>query len=234
MAKPSIFSRDYERIMKRRKKRRNISICFGILALIIGITVMKYDMQKISATFKNIAFNKELRLNNEKIESVNVMLNDNNIILKFIKGNDIDKIIDIESDDEIRSIDINKDKALIIDRNQNLYLINTKKEVIDLTLNEYITQNNEKISKIEGLSSNPNYMWHDQGKIVDDEKIVYITNIPTLNEDLKQCVSIVTINNNIHTIKEDFQGYYINLYEINDNGIKVEIDGDIRYITSEE
>lgn len=162
------------------------------------------------------------------------MLNDNNIILKFIKGNDIDKIIDIESDDEIRSIDINKDKALIIDRNQNLYLINTKKEVIDLTLNEYITQNNEKISKIEVLSSNPNYMWHDQGKIVDDEKIVYITNIPTLNEDLKQCVSIVTINNNIHTIKEDFQGYYINLYEINDNGIKVEIDGDIRYITSEE
>lgn len=101
-------------------------------------------------------------------------------------------------------------------------------------MNEYITQNNEKISKIEVLSSNPNYMWHDQGKIVDDEKIVYITNIPTLNEDLKQCVSIVTINNNIHTIKEDFQGYYINLYEINDNGIKVEIDGDIRYITSEE
>ena len=129
MAKPSIFSRDYERIMKRRKKRRNIIICFGILALTIGITVMKYDMQKISATFKNIAFNKDLRLNNEKIENVNMVLNDNNIILKFIKGNDIDKIIDVESDNELRSIDINKDKALIIDKNQNMYLINTKKKL---------------------------------------------------------------------------------------------------------
>lgn len=233
MAKPSIFSRDYERIMKRRKKRRNIIICFGILALTIGITVMKYDMQKISATFKNIAFNKDLRLNNEKIENVNMVLNDNNIILKFIKGNDIDKIIDVESDNELRSIDINKDKALIIDKNQNMYLINTKKEIIDLTLNEYITQNNDKISKAEVLTSNPNYIWHDQGKMVDDEKIVYITNIPTLNGDLKQCLSIVTINNNTHTIKEEFQGSYINLYEMNDKGIKVEIDGDIRYITSE-
>lgn len=233
MAKPSIFSRDYERIMKRRKKRRNIIICFGILALTIGITVMKYDMQKISATFKNIAFNKDLRLNNEKIENVNMVLNDNNIILKFIKGNDIDKIIDVESDNELRSIDINKDKALIIDENQNMYLINTKKEIIDLTLNEYITQNNDKISKAEVLTSNPNYIWHDQGKMVDDEKIVYITNIPTLNGDLKQCLSIVTINNNTHTIKEEFQGSYINLYEMNDKGIKVEIDGDIRYITSE-
>ena len=46
--------------------------------------------------------------------------------------------------------------------------------------------------------------------------------------------NIFLTTHNIHTIKEDFQGYYINLYEINDNGIKVEIDGDIRYITSEE
>lgn len=104
---------------------------------------------------------------------------------KVIKNNDSLQRVDVESDKDLVSIDINKDKVLIIDSNQNMYLINTKKEIIDLTLNEYISQNGESISKGEILNNDSNYLWHTKGKIVNDEKVVYVTNIPKFDDELK-------------------------------------------------
>lgn len=107
------------------------------------------------------------------------------------------------------------------------------KNIIDLTLSEYISQNGESISKSEILNNNSNYLWHTQGKIVNDEQIAYVTNIPKLDGQLKQFVALVTINNNIHNINEDLKGDYIKLSKNQDNGSKVEIDGNIMYITNE-
>lgn len=54
-----------------------------------------------------------------------------------------------------------------------------------------------------------------------------------MNGQLKQFVALVTINNNIHNINEDLKGDYIKLSKNQDNGSKVEIDGNIMYITNE-
>ena len=59
-----------------------------------------------------------------------------------------------------------------------MYLVNTKKEIIDLTLDEYVTEDGEKIYRSEMLNNNPNYLWHTNGRIVKDEKIAYVTNLP--------------------------------------------------------
>lgn len=127
MAKVSIFSRDYEKVMRKRKKTRNIIILLGILTLATGVIIIKCDMQKISATFKNIAFNKELKLNNFKTGDIYVSIDDYILTLKTIKNNDDLEIVDVKSDKDLISIDINKDKVLIIDSDQKIYLINTKK-----------------------------------------------------------------------------------------------------------
>ena len=92
-----------------------------------SVIIIKYDMQKISATFKNIAFNKELKLNNFKTEDIYVSIDDYILTLKTIKNNDDLEIVDVKSDKDLISIDINKDKVLIIDSDQKIYLINTKK-----------------------------------------------------------------------------------------------------------
>lgn len=120
----------------------------------MSVIIIKYDMQKISATFKNIAFSKELKLNNVRTEDIDVSIDDYILTLKAIRNDDDLEIVDVKSDKELISIDINKDKVLIIDNDQKNYLINTKKEIIDLTLSEYISQNGESISKDEILNNN--------------------------------------------------------------------------------
>lgn len=234
MAKPSIFSRDYEKIMRKRKKRRNIIVLLSVLTLTISTIIIKYDMQKISATFKNIAFSKELRLSNFRTENINLPIDDYIVTLKVVGNNDNLEIVDIKCDKDLISIDINKDRVLIIDDNQKIYLINAKKEIIDLTLDEYATQSGERVSRSEMLNNNSNYLWHTNGKIVNDEKIAYVTNIPEFNGELQQCIAVVTVDDNTHNINESLKGDSVKLYKSDENGLKVEIDGNIMYITSEE
>lgn len=233
MAKPSIFSRDYEKIMRKRKKRRNIIVLLSVLILTVSIIIIKYDMQKISATFKNIAFSKELRLSNFRTENINLPIDDYIVTLKVVGNNDNLEIVDIKCDKDLISIDINKDRVLIIDDNQKIYLINAKKEIIDLTLDEYATQSGERVSRSEMLNNNSNYLWHTNGKIVNDEKIAYVTNIPEFNGELQQCIAVVTVDDNTHNINESLKGDSVKLYKSDENGLKVEIDGNIMYITSE-
>lgn len=234
MAKLSIFSRDYEKIMRKRKKRRNIIVLLSVLILTVSIIIIKYDMQKISATFKNIAFSKELRLSNFRTENINLPIDDYIVTLKVVGNNDNLEIVDIKCDKDLISIDINKDRVLIIDDNQKIYLINAKKEIIDLTLDEYATQSGERVSRSEMLNNNSNYLWHTNGKIVNDEKIAYVTNIPEFNGELQQCIAVVTVDDNTHNINESLKGDSVKLYKSDENGLKVEIDGNIMYITSEE
>lgn len=232
MAKPSIFSRDYEKIMRKRKKRRNIIVLLGVLILTVSIIIIKYNMQKISATFKEIAFSNELKLINFKTENINLSIDDYKLTLKVIRNNDELEIVDIKCDKELMSTDINKDRVLIIDNNQKIYLINTKKEITDLTLDEYITKSGERVFKSEILSNNSRYFWHTQGKIINEDKIVYVTNMPEFHGELKQYIAFVTVNNNIHNINESLKGDKIKLYKSDENRLEVEIDGNIMYITS--
>ena len=112
MAKPSIFSRDYEKIMRKRKKRRNIIVLLGVLTLSVSIIIIKYDMQKISAAFKDIAFSKELGLSSFRTENINLSIDDYILTLKVLRNNDDLEIVDIKCDKHLISTDINKDRLV--------------------------------------------------------------------------------------------------------------------------
>ena len=114
-----------------------------------------------------------------------------------------------------------------------MYLVNTKKEIIDLTLDEYVTEDGEKIYRSEMLNNNPNYLWHTNGRIVNYEKIAYVTNLPEPYDESEKKVTFVTVNDNIHNINESLRGTSIKIYESDENRLKVEIDGNIMYITNE-
>lgn len=243
MAKPSIFSRDYEKIMKKRKRRKRLAIISVFLILIIGFTVYKYDMQEIKATVKSLALNKSIKedvyIEEEGLgtayidEELEIKLNDYILTLK-VTGNDNQlQIEEVLCDKELISVDINKnrDKVIIIDKNQNMYLINNNKQVVNLTMNEYVSTNGEIYSKDEIINSNENYIWNNQARFINDDKIAYVTNIPYFEGDLKQYVSIVKIDDNIHKVQRILEGNLVSFDGIDEKGLKVEIDGNIMYIT---
>lgn len=243
MAKPSIFSRDYEKIMKKRKRRKRLAIISVFLISIIGFTVYKYDMQEIKATVKNLVLNKGIKedvyieeegLGTSYIDKhLEVKLNDYILTLKVIENNNQLQIEEVLCDKELISVDINKnrDKAIIIDKNQNMYLINNNKQVVNLTRNEYVSTNGEIYLKDEIINSNKNYIWNNQARFISDDKIAYVTNIPYFEGDLKQCVSIVKIDDNIHKVQQILEGNIVSFNGIDEKGLKVEIDGNIMYIT---
>ena len=112
-----------------------------------------------------------------------------------------------------------------------MYLINNNKQVVNLTMNEYVSTNGEIYSKDEIINSNENYIWNNQARFINDDKIAYVTNIPYFEGDLKQYVSIVKIDDNIHKVQRILEGNLVSFDGIDEKGLKVEIDGNIMYIT---
>ena len=161
MRKPSIFSRDYERLMKKRRKR----------ILITSFSIFIFILIIVSLVFKNIFYNnakyrgivdlitskenneeKDIVIN-ENIEQVQKELEDLSEIYTIEKNlNGIKVILEIESNsDKITEIYcntnniytlVNKDYnlALVIDKNQNMSVLDNCGNVIDVTLEKYITR----------------------------------------------------------------------------------------------
>lgn len=64
MAKPSIFSRDYERLMRKRRKRKKILIVSIIFILLISIILLKFNFEEVKAFIEKLtnteSVNKEI------------------------------------------------------------------------------------------------------------------------------------------------------------------------------
>lgn len=58
MAKPSIFSRDYERLMRKRRKRRKILIGVIIFIVLLSVVTLKLNFEGVKAFIEKFA-NKE-------------------------------------------------------------------------------------------------------------------------------------------------------------------------------
>ena len=70
-----------------------------------------------------------------------------------------------------------------------------KRKWIKMTKKKCIVCGKEFIGR-----NNSRYFWHTQGKIINEDKIVYVTNMPEFHGELKQYIAFVTVNNNIHNI----------------------------------
>ncbi|NFG63312.1 MULTISPECIES: hypothetical protein [unclassified Clostridium] len=256
MAKPSIFSREYEKRMKRRK--RNFLIIFIIISLVVIISMIKvlgnttdYSnvKQKIQAWIDSDSIQKndeilseqgidqvekEPELPKSEEESFEITLkNGQKVKAIYIKENEDIKFTNIESSDKALVYDISQSgkKILILENDQTITLYNVDGTSQIISKEEYKSSKGDVFTRESTIMSNPQYLWNYNPKFVNDDNIVFVSNRPYFGTAAtKQYLWITNISNNSDVIKWDLAGAKIEILEREEKGIKITVDGNIYYI----
>ncbi|WP_315078956.1 hypothetical protein [uncultured Clostridium sp.] len=256
MAKPSIFSREYEKRMKRRK--RNFLIIFIIISVVVAISMVKvlgnvtdYSnvKQKMQAWIDSDSTEnkeevlpqqeldqteKEPELPKSEEESFEITLkNGQKVKATYVKENEDMKFINIESSDEGLVYDISQSgkKLLILENNQTITLYNVDGTSQVVSKEEYKSSKGDVFTRESTIMSNLQYLWNYNPKFVNDDNIIFVTNRPYFGTAAtKQYLWITNISNNSDIIKWDLVAAKIEILEREEKGIKITVDGNIYYI----
>lgn len=258
MRKPSIFSRDYEK--KMRKRRRNI-IALSILGLfVVGILFMKFamnniNMESLKSKVQNWIDEDEYTDNNNNEELNEDTQNDvveeapkepeaKTIDLKLKEGvtlkaeyEEVEGKITFKGIKDIPSniyysINPNKNLILTIDEIQEMKVFNVEGKEASITKDKYVAPNGEIFNKETTLQTYSGYLWNVEAKFISDTKVAYITNLPYFGTDLNKYIWVVDLNDNSHKTLWNSKGKDIKFGEIKEKGLEATIDGNIKYVNS--
>lgn len=262
MGRPSIFSKDYEKKMRKRRKRMILISMFIVLILLIGaisfkFTISKIDMQEIKNNLQawidsdkdNTKENEEVSIDNNKIEeeivetpkepevkTKDLKINDG-VILKaeYEEVNGESKFKSIQNLPKDYQYDINSKKNIIIvlDDNQNMKLFNIDGNEVNITKASYTAPNGEVFNKDTVLDTYDGYLWHKDIKFISDTKVAYISNVPYFGYGLNKYIWIIDLNSNSHITLWNSKAKNITFGNLEEKGLKVNIDGNEKFLNSE-
>ncbi|MBE6071147.1 MAG: hypothetical protein E7208_04210 [Clostridium butyricum] len=259
MGKPSIFSREYEKKMKKRK--RNIIIFSLSVILIVSAVVVKFVYnpidftkikQELQAWIDSDTSNnkqdlkediKENNVNEEIIETpkepieetIDILLSTGNVA-KAVYTQDSNQqniFTEVKELDEGINYDISpsKKQILINDINGDITVYNVDGTSSVISKNEYISTRGTVFTKADTIANNPNYLWNYGAKFISDEKIIFITNRPYFgNNVLEQYLWITDIPTGTDTVLWNLKGSNIQISTMGESGLEVTVDGVLYYI----
>lgn len=255
MRKPSIFSRDYE---KQIRKRKRVIIIISIIALLlVGMVTVKFTAKAFDFTgikgkiqqwidgdtsdnniiedvpnlepIPEVPIETVAKTMDLKVDGSRILkmeYEDVNGVIKFKDAKDVPSGIEYD-------ISPSKELVLITDDKQNIKVFNTKGEENNVTKDSYIAPNGEVFKKEVVQSTYQDYLWHKNAKFVNDKKIVYKTNMPYFGYGLSQYLWIIDLENKSETTLWQSKGNDIIIGEIKEKGLEVTIDGNVKYINND-
>lgn len=115
---------------------------------------------------------------------------------------------------------------------QNLYLINIDGTLQDITKTNYIGTK-DTVFKSSALENNPGYIWTNSPKFIDDNSIIYISQMPWFEISKKtKYLWVYDISSKTHTWVNDDGGQNIQINSASDKGIEVKVDDKTLYVNS--
>lgn len=251
MSKPSIFSRDYEKRMKKRKIR--IGIIIGVILIIGGALLYNFKIKNMD--FSNVRNKLQAWVDSDKKEEPKAKVEDPKTQIEE-KPVEVEKtFLDIElpNKDKIKvqyevedkkgkvkeveekkgydfDVSPDKDEIIALDKNQNMYLIKLSGEkdykVTDITKKQYVSKNGTKFPKDSRLEADKNYKWHAEPKFINEDTIIYVSQLPYFGTSAtKEYVWIYDIGNKEDKVVFKLSGNKIEIGDIKkDKGIEVKID----------
>lgn len=256
MAKPSIFSRDYEKKMKRRKRRITIGIILVLLVVVIAF--IKFELPNIDFTEVKAKIQAwvDTGKSEEELEDDDIVEEQPEEIVKepektyidltisegiiakaeYIEEQGVKKFVSLEPlEGYTFTLSPSNQQMMIIDGAQNIYLANVDGSIRDITKKEYISTSNKSYPKDQMISTNPGYLWHSQVKFIDENRIIYVTQLPYFGATAtNKYLWIRDIVTNADNTLWKTKGQDIQVGEIvPDKGITVTIDGVVKYINGD-
>lgn len=280
MSKPSMFSKDYKKEIKKRRTRRILLIIVPIIGLTIflmtdfsalinsGKSIKKglYSIllnkpkDKESSSIKvektpevvksQTEAEKSKALQAEKdLKAVNALkenpvLKNEIFIATLSDGQKIsveysvigtEKNIKGVTDDKNISYDISPSKKSMVIQsksNQDLLYIDVNKISKDITKKAHESTKGDMYSKDGLLESHKTYIWSITPKFIDEENIVYVSELPWINDKAVQYIWKVNLKTNTHVQVKPASGKSITFKKITAKGLETIIDGNALFITS--
>ncbi len=273
MRKSSIFSREYEKRIRRRR-------FFILLIIVIFSIILVYyivNFSKFNGYVKNIyhsMITKENKLNDnlnngkDSVESVTSNMNDenhnntqnideivdnetneNNAYLKYeVELQNNDKLNVLYEGEEVKFVGLgefdsnkykydispNKERILIENIiNQDTYMLDNKFNLFKLDP-EFFYSNSARTRfyKNDIVSSYENYAWYKDARFLDDNTIIYVSNLPWFGKDEEYIWRTdITNANDIRHFMTSVGGQNIGFGELTEGGIKVNINNEIKLLT---
>ena len=262
VGRPSIFSRDYDKKMKVRKRRIAITLLIILLAAVIaafsGKDIIlswtkagiknsnKQNSDKNETKLSNAGNAKSSKKNAEKEnqsgyditlssgDKIKAIYENNNGVKKF-------KYIDPVSSDVPYSISPSCSKMIVYDKNsQGITYITLDGKTTDITRKDYTShQDGTVYTKEATLKNNANYIWCVSPAFIDDDNIIYVSQLPWFvnNNNLKyvwiQNIGTGTQRQIIGPDGNDLAGQNIKINTLSDKGMNVIVDDKNYYIKSD-
>ena len=208
MGKPSIFSKEYEKRMKRR--RRNVMIISLTIVLVISILITKVVCNPIDYTnikkniqawidsdTTNISEQTEKTTNQEQPidkepakeelqkpleESIDITLVSGSIAKAiYINDNNGGKVFKtLNTTDKGVSFNISPSgkQMIVTDTNFVITLYNVDGTTKVVSKDQYISSSGGVFTKEAAMKTTPQYLWNANPKFISEEKIIFVSNRP--------------------------------------------------------
>lgn len=255
MRKPSIFSRDYEKLMKKRRRR--------IITVILSVTIIcgasYIYISSGGVDFTNIRERLQAWVDSDKIAgddavlanatvvevepikvtekhiTVDIVLPDASIVKVSILRDEAGKITFNEvKEGQSAVISPDKTKVLITDSKQNMILYNSNGEQIDISKKDYKSKSGSIFLKDSVLQKNSEFIWHKDAAFISDNKIAFVSNLPYIGSTSKQYIWVYNLDTNEYKTIWKSAGREIYIGKISEKGLEINIDGKINYVTTDE
>jgi len=208
LGKPSIFSKEYEKRMKRR--RRNVMIISLTIVLVISILITKVVCNPIDYTnikkniqawidsdTNNISEQTEKTINQEETidkepvkeelqkpleESIDITLVSGSIAKAiYINDNNGGKVFEtLNTTDKGVSFNISPSgkQMIVTDTNFVITLYNVDGTTKVVSKDQYISSSGGIFTKEATMKTTPQYLWNANPKFISEEKIIFVSNRP--------------------------------------------------------
>lgn len=249
--KPSIFSNNYRKKVRKRKIR--IVTTIVILFAVVGVSVTLFYTKGKTSFFTSIfgsknaieeapnendnlsnneepsvAQEEETEKEKDSFKSYEVNLESGKKVnFTYKDDGESRKIQVVDSDLEVKcNISPSQENLLITDgKTQDIYLINKKNELNKITNAKYVSTNNETFTKESVLSYTPGYKWVGEAKFIDESHVAYTSALPWINEGENVYLWVIDLNTGNHKGNYNIKGKEFTLGEITDKGLQLTVDG---------
>ncbi|MEG0296507.1 MAG: hypothetical protein RR620_07275 [Clostridium sp.] len=252
MKKPSIFSKDYEKQMRKRRRKMiliGIILCLGISGTYLYVTndgidfsAIKVKLQAWVDSGKEVVDEEDSVLTNapvvepepepEKIETIDVLLDDGTEI-KVSLNKDENGVVTFNEVLSGTGVVISPDKTRImfVDNKQDIRIVNTLKEETVVSKENYQSTQGSTYTKESILQQNEGYVWHKDARFLSDTKIMYVTNLPYFGQNLNQFIWTLDLQTGEHKTNWAGKAKEIIVGEFGEKGLEINLDGKIKYVT---